>query len=178
MQRNAYYFGGGPYQQILQGLHDALSMPEAFVKLMGQARTGKSTVCEKLTLFMRHNSYRVVYFDYAIESPDMLRTMLARELDLPISSNFARLLEDSLMGNGEKPVVLIFDDAHLLTDITLIEIYRLAEIQVGAQRRLNIVLCGEPSLESRLLSNSEFKSLLLNVSHKFLLEPMDMPTLS
>jgi type II secretory pathway predicted ATPase ExeA len=152
-------------------------MPEAFIKLTGNARAGKSTLCQKLTQFMRHDDYRVVYFDYAIESPDMLRTTLAKELELPNSSNFARLLEDSLRGDKQKPVVLIFDDAHLLSDITLIEIYRLAEIQVGAHGSLNILLCGEVALDKRLSGNDEFKSLLLSISDRFVLQAMDAQTL-
>ncbi|NKB32077.1 MAG: AAA family ATPase [Pseudomonadales bacterium] len=178
MQQNKFYFSGGPYQQILQGLHDSLATPEAFIKLMGPAHSGKSTLCDKLAQYMRRKDYRVVHFDYAIESPEMLRTMLARELDLPNLTNFARVLEDALIDNDDKPLILIFDDAHLLTDITLIEIYRLAEVQTGAKRMPNVVLCGDISLEQRLLSNSEFKSLLLQVSHKFYLEPMDPETLN
>ena len=178
MQQNKFYFSGGPYQQILQGLHDSLSTPEAFIKLMGPAHSGKSTLCDKLAQYMRRKGYQVVHFDYAIESPEMLRTMLARELDLPNLTNFARVLEDALVDKTDKPLILIFDDSHLLSDISLIEIYRLAEVQVGTRRMLNIVLCGDTSLEQRLLSNAEFKSLLLQVSHKFYLEPMDAETLS
>ena len=178
MKRQAFYFSDGPYLQTLHDLHSALSAPEAFIKLIGLARTGKSSLCEKLAQFLRHEDYRVVYFGSAIESPDMLRLMLSRELDLTESYNFARIMEDELAAASEKPIILIFDDAHLLTDITLLEIYRLAEIQHAGQRLLNIVLCGEPSLEQRLLTRQEFKSLLLNVSHKFLLEPMDDDTLS
>lgn len=177
MQSNKFYFSAGPYQQTLQGLHDALSLPEAFVKLMGPAQSGKTSLCEKLTLYMRRKEYKVVHFDYAIESPDMLRTMLARELNLPNLTNFARVLEDALL-EDDKPLVLIFDDAHLLTDITLIEVYRLAEVKVGTKRMLNIVLCGEPSLDQRLLNNAELKSFLLHISHKFYLDAMDPDTLN
>lgn len=174
----AFYFNDGPYLQTLQGLYDALSSPEAFVKLLGPARSGKSTLCEKLSKYLKRKDYSVIYFRGAIESPDMLRSMLSRELDLPDSSNFPRLLEDALSEKGDKPLILLFDDAHLLTDITLLEIYRLAEVQVESKRVLNIVLCGETSLEKRLLTNQEFKSLLLQVSHRFLLEPMDADTLA
>ena len=148
-------------------------MPEAFVKLLGNPHTGKSVLCTKLTQYLRRKGVKVIHFDNAIESPDMLRATLAQEFDLPLSANFARILEDALQEQNQKRVILIFDDAHLLTDITLIEIYRLAEVQVNKERLLNILLCGEPRLEKRLLSNREFKSLLLNVSHKFKLEPMD-----
>jgi len=176
--KQAFYFSEGPYLQTLQGLHAALSMPEAFIKLLGTSRSGKSTLCEKLSKYLRRKGFSVIYFQAAIESPEMLRSLLSRELDLPESSNFPRLLEDALREKSEKPLILIFDNAHLLTDITLLEIYRLAEVQVDSKRVLNIVLCGEPTLEKRLLTNQEFKSLLLNVSHRFVLEPMNPEALS
>ncbi len=174
----SFYFSDGPYLQVMQGLHAALSMPEALIKLVGNPHTGKSLLCQKFTQFLKRKDFHVIYFDTAIESPEILRGLLAREFDLPESSNFARLLEDALRLKAEKPVVLIFDDAHLLTDVTLLEIYRLAEVQVDTKRMLNIVLCGEPSLDKRLLSNTELKSLLLSVSHRFQLEPMDGEELS
>ncbi|MCG8414818.1 MAG: AAA family ATPase [Pseudomonadales bacterium] len=176
-KHQSFYFSDGPYLQIMQGLHGALALHEALIKLIGGPQTGKSLLCQKFSQFLKRKGYRVVYFDTAIESPEILRGMLGREFDLPPSSNFPRLLEDALHLEGEKPVVLIFDDAHLLTDVTLLEIYRLAEVQADTKRMLNIVLCGEPSLESRLLSNQEFRSLLQSVSHRFLLEPMDLETL-
>jgi len=172
-QNRSFYFSDGPYIQVLKALVEALTLPEAFVKLLGNPHTGKSVLCTKLTQYLRRKGVKVIYFGKAIESPGMLRAALAQEFDLPLSANFARILEDALQEQNQKRVILIFDDAHLLTNITLIEIYRLAEVQVNKKRLLNVLLCGEPGLEKRLLSNSEFKSLLLNVSHKFKLEPMN-----
>jgi len=172
-QNRSFYFSDGPYIQVLKALVEALTLPEAFVKLLGNPHTGKSVLCTKLTQYLRRKGVKVIYFGKAIESPGMLRAALAQEFDLPLSANFARILEDALQEQNQKRVILIFDDAHLLTNITLIEIYRLAEVQVNKERLLNVLLCGEPGLEKRLLSNSEFKSLLLNVSHKFKLEPMN-----
>lgn len=176
MRRQAFYFSGGPYLQALQGLHSALCEPGAFVKLVGQPRTGKSTVCEKLTQFLQRKDYQVVYFDYAIESPEMLRAMLAQELNLPGSFNLTSQLEDLLIAQPDKEIVIVFDDAHLLTDITLLEIYRLTDIQLNGKRIINILLCGEPSLEKRLLDKQEFQSLHHRVSHNFVLDPMDADT--
>ncbi|MBL4572735.1 MAG: AAA family ATPase, partial [Gammaproteobacteria bacterium] len=176
MARQTFYFSDGPYLQAMQGLHAALSGSEAFVKFIGQPRTGKSGVCEKLAQFMRLKDYRVIYFDYPVESPDMLHSTLTKELDIPDSFNILRHLEDALTEQGEKPLVLIFDDAHLISDITLIEIYRLAGVQVEQKRVINIVLCGEPELERRLNRKQEFNALLQHVSHNFLLEPMNAAT--
>ena len=173
MAEQTFYFSDGPYLQAMHGLHAALCGSEAFVKFIGKAHTGKSSVCEKLSQFLRHKDYRVIYFDYAIESPDMLRAMLAKELGVPDTFNFHRQLEDVCRTETDKPIIIIFDDAHLLSDITLVEIYRLAEVQVAQKRIINIALCGEPELEKRLSGKREFKSLLHNVSHNFVLGPMD-----
>ncbi len=177
MERKKFYFSDGPYLQTLKGLYKALSQPEAFVTLLGNSNTGKSSLCRLLNNYLQRKEFRTIYFHYAIESPEMLRTMLSRELDIPESANFPRLVEDALLHGDGKPVILIFDDAHLLTDVTLLEIYRLAEIQANNKRMLNILLCGEPLLEQHLLSRKEFKTLLLNISHKFVIEPMDVETL-
>ncbi|MEQ8955118.1 MAG: AAA family ATPase [Gammaproteobacteria bacterium] len=178
MEPKKFYFRDGPYLQTLKGLYKALSLSEAFITLLGNANTGKSSLCRLLNNYLQRKGYRTVYFHYAIESPDMLRTMLARELDIPESVNFPRLVEDALLHGDGKPVVLIFDDAHLLTDVTLLEIYRLAEIQANNKRLLNILLCGEPALEQHLLSRREFKNLLLHISNRFVLEPMDVESTS
>jgi MSHA biogenesis protein MshM len=172
MPRQVFYYSEGPYLRSLQSLHYALMNSETFIQFMGSPDSGKTTLCDKLALYMERKGHEVYFIDRALDSPEMLRSVLANKYNLPSSINFARLLEDSLAQAEEKTRVLIFDDAHLLSDITLIEIHRLSEIQVNSKRLLNIVLCGEPQLEKRLSSKSEFKSLALNVSHKFLLEPM------
>ncbi len=105
-----------------------MSSREALVRLTGLPKTGKSALCEKLMLYMQHKNYRVVYFRYAVESPDMLRTLLARELNLPSAANFARMLEDVPQSGDGKSLILLFDDAHLLSFTTLLEIYRLMQV--------------------------------------------------
>lgn len=178
MRQRSFYFSDGQYLEILQSLCHELTKTEAFVQLMGGARSGKSALCETLALFLTRKGYEVIYIDYPIESPEMLRGVLAQEFNLPNDNNVSRQLEDSLSASFEKSKLLIFDDAHRLSDMTLLEIHRMAEIQVGSKRVLNVLLCGEPELDARLLNKKELQSLVLNVSRKYLLRPMDIETLS
>ncbi len=172
MSKQAFYYSEGPFLRSLQSLHYALVKSESFIQFMGAPKSGKTTLCDKLALYMERKGHEVFFIDRSLDSPEMVRSVLAQKFNLPSSHNFARLLEDSLAQSEEKTRVLIFDDAHLLSDITLIEIHRLAEIQVNSRRLLNIVLCGDLQLEYRFKSKAEFKSLALNVSHKFLLGQM------
>ena len=178
MQQRSFYFSDGQYLQLLQSLCHDLTKAEAFVQLMGSAKSGKSALCETLTLYLRRKGHDVVYIDFPIESPEMLHSVLAQKCSLPNVNNVARQLEDAFLINIEKPKLLIFDDAHQLSDITLLEIYRLAEIQASSKRVLNVLLCGEQELDTRLLNKKELNSLLRNVSRKYLLKPMDKETLS
>ncbi len=174
MSKQAFYFSEGPYLRSMQSLYYALMNSETFIQFMGAPGSGTTSLCDKLGLYMERKGHEVFFIDRPLDSPEMLRALLAEKFKLPSSHNFARLLEDSLAQGEQKTSVLIFDDAHLLSDITLIEIHRLSEIQANAKRLLNIVLCGDLQLDKRLGSKSEFKSLTLNVSHKFLLEPMGL----
>ena len=178
MRQRSFYFSDGQYLQLLQRLCQDLTKPEAFVQLMGIAKSGKSALCETLTLYLLRKGYDVVYIDYPIESPEMLQNVLAQKFNLPTTNNVSRQLEDAFLKNFEKPKLLIFDDSHQLSDITLLEIHRMADIQAGSKRVLNVLLCGEPELDERLLNKKELKSLLLNVSQKYLLQPMDKKILS
>lgn len=178
MRQRSFYFSDGQYLQLLQSLCHDLTKAEAFVQLMGSAKSGKSALCETLTLYLRRKGHDVVYIDFPIESPEMLHSVLAQKCSLPNVNNVARQLEDAFLINIEKPKLLIFDDAHQLSDITLLEIYRMAEIQASSKRVLNVLLCGEQELDTRLLNKKELNSLLRNVSRKYLLKPMDKETLS
>jgi len=181
VQQNSFYFNDGPYLQTLQGLAGTLRQEEALITLIGIAHTGKSSLCERLAEHLIDEAYTVVYFDGGVESPEMLRSLLARGLDLPDAHNFFRLLEDRVAAGeagGGKPIILIFDDAHSLDDSILKEIYRLTEIQVNMKRILNIVLCAEPALEQRLRRGKQFRQLLLQISHRFYLQPMDADTIN
>lgn len=173
MKPRAYYFSDGHYAEILRGLFLDLNKPEAFVQLVGGPRSGKSALCETLALYMRRKGYDVVLIDYQIDSPEMLRGVLAQKYDLPSINNISRQLEEVLLSQSEKPKILIFDDAQQLSDVTLLEIQRLSEIQANSKRLLNVMLCGDLELEQRLQSKKQLKPLLLNVTRKCLLLPMN-----
>ena len=112
MRQRSFYFSGGQYLQILQSLCHDLTKPEAFVQLMGGAKSEKSALCETLALYLLRKGYDVVFIDYPIESPEMLRNVLAQKFKLPTTNNVARQLEDMFLKNFEKPKLLIFDDSH------------------------------------------------------------------
>lgn len=172
MSQSQYYFSGGPYLQALQGLLTALMRPGGVVRLTGRPGVGKTALCVKLAQFLRRKDRHVLLFDNAVESPDLLRTMLARELDLPDSANFVSLLEDAFANADRAPLVLLFDDAHLLSEVTLLEIFRLADVRANDKNQVTVLLCGEPDLGQRLHDKHGLQDAESRVTANYDLEPM------
>lgn len=177
MSQSQYYFSGGPYLQVLQGALAALMHTGGVVRLTGRTGVGKTALCVKLAQFLRRKNRQVLLFDNAVESPDMLRTMLARELDLPDSANLVSLLEDAFVSGERVPLVMLFDDAHLLSEVTLLEIFRLSEAQANGQALVTVLLCGEQGLEQRLHELHELRNTETRVIGSYLLEPMSAESL-
>ncbi|MFK7863583.1 MAG: AAA family ATPase [Pseudohongiellaceae bacterium] len=178
MKKRAYYFSDGPYAQLLRQLYQDLIKPETFIQLVGGEKCGKSALCETLALYMERKGHDVVFIDYAVDSPEMLRSVLAQKFDLPSINNISRQLEDALVTQFEKPKLLIIDGAEQLSDTTLLEIQRLAEVQVDSQRVLNVLLCGDLELAKRIQGKKLLQPLLTNITGKALLAPMDRETVA
>ena len=180
MRADPFYFSEGPYHAVLQGVYQALAAPEVFVKITGERGTGKTLLLEKLSQFLAHKGFNTVFFDYPFESPESLREDIATRLNLPETFNFARQMEERLQSADAPPqrLVLLFDACHQYNDATLLEMYRLTHIQQDENRMLSIVMCAEPSLDARLMSEEKFRPIIQHVSHSFILSPMDKESLT
>ncbi|MEQ8407575.1 MAG: AAA family ATPase [Gammaproteobacteria bacterium] len=169
---HTFYFNDGPYLQALKTCFKAAVSTESIVLLTGESKTGKSRLSEKLTQLLRKKGFRAILLGSDINSPELLRNFLARELDLPQAANFTRLLETSLSTDSKQPLILIFDDADQLSDTTLMEIHMLCEAQQHDRRMLNAVLCGEPELTRRLAQKAELKKFQQLITERVELPPM------
>lgn len=176
MGEQVFYFSGGSYLRQLQGLHQALGKEPSVQFLIGREGTGKSALCEKLARFLVRKQQRVLHFASGVESPELLRLALARQLDLPAQGNPATLIEEASHA-GTQPIVLIVDDAHLLTEVTLLEINRLAQVQTGGRRVCSVVLGAEPNLLNRIHGKSELAELQKPAEQSFELQPMSVAEL-
>lgn len=163
-----FYFNGEPYLPTLQRIHHALTQEGAFVELVGDAGVGKSSICSKLNQYLARKDYWVITFRQGIESVDMLHSLLARELDIAALDNIKAVLSETLRVL-EQPVVLIIDDAHLLSDVVLMEIVRLCE---DTEHGLRVLLCREASLQESMHTQRSVKELDDRLTDWIHLQPM------
>lgn len=161
-QQQKFYFGGAFYLQVLQGLYRTLSERNVAL-LLGESGVGKSSLCDKLRQYLLRQNDSVLFLSEPPSSPEILRSILARELDLPDTASLAVLLSDALLSRSDdaafKPLTLILDDAHLLSDVTLMELAQLSVARVNEEPALRLLLSGEPTLAERLARHPDLSEL-------------------
>lgn len=178
-QQQKFYFGGAFYLQVLQGLYRTLSERNVAL-LVGESGVGKSALCDKLHQYLLRKNDSVLLLGEPPDSPEILRSILARALDLPDSASLAVLLSDILLSRSDEsdfePLTVILDDAHLLSDVTLLELANLSVARVRDKPALRILLCGESELARRLAKHPDlsqpWQTVNAGASGQFQLEPM------
>ena len=158
---NTQYFCRLPgYQAALNVLLLHVRNGEGFVKITGKVGSGKTLLC-RLLLEQLQDPFVTAY----IPNPDldsmMLRKSLAAELGVS-ADNFDdphRLLSAineklmALHAEGKK-VVLVVDEAQALPAESLETLRLLTNLETQKAKLLQIVLFGQPELDTRLKQNS------------------------
>jgi len=171
-----FYFPSRVHQEALHSLEYIISNREGFCMVTGEPGTGKTTL---INVFREHWKDRA---DIALVltprlSPDDFLMALFDELHLNTSrKNKNELLKDLkelliekyLAG---KYVVIVVDEAHNLTAETLEELRLLSNLETDKEKLVQIVLIGQPELESRL-AQEQLRQLNQRITERIRLRPL------
>ncbi len=168
-----------PYHTVLQQFDELLQHPEFLFRLIGIEGSGKTSLLKQLCSVSESKGFVTGFFPDCPKSPAELRKLIRARFSLPRSHNFNRVLERQLLEGKEysKGVVLFFDDCHLMSDETLLDLATLTEIKVSEKRMLSIVCCGTPEFNKRLTQNAQLQSLLQRFTGTAELSLLDHNTL-
>ncbi|MBF4799708.1 MSHA fimbrial biogenesis protein MshM [Aeromonas hydrophila] len=153
-----FYYGLPPHEEALQVLNWALAQGEGFIKVTGEVGTGKTLLCRKLLseLGSEERPVRLAWLPNPHLNPAELRIALALELGLAVRDQSELDLTDrihrhliALHQQGSRVVVLI-DEAQALPDETLEAIRLFGNLETESSKLLQIVLFGQPELDTRL----------------------------
>ncbi len=150
--------------------------PSGLTVLMGETGTGKTTLV--FAVLARHYaSIRAAY----IGNPklDFERMLLAalEQLGVEAAERSKPEMIDALaasldrLATGER-IALLFDEAQELSDETFEELRLLSNVDTAAERRLQILLVGQPELGDRL-SEPKARSLNGRIGARAVLNPLD-----
>jgi len=175
-----FYFSYADHQEALNVLLVALGMGEGFLKITGEVGTGKTLVCRKLLNALADQGVVTAYIPNPFLTPSALRHSLAEELGVACPRNtggdrvlqliYHRLIE--LKASGRR-VILLLDEAQALPRETLEAIRLLTNLETEKSKLLQVVLFGQPELDS-LLGQQSVRQLRQRITFSHSLRPMSL----
>jgi type II secretory pathway predicted ATPase ExeA len=158
----------------LQQLLRLTVVERSMLLLTGQAGVGKTSAVRYFTDELPTNKYQVVYLGQEHEGDN-----LARRLALSLGLQAKRFrshtwltvnqyLSDNLIEQG-KEIVLVVDEAHLLSDLSLEDLRLLTNADFDRTSPLSVIMMGQLGLRSRLKSNG-FEALNQRLRYRYALE--------
>src|SRR5216684_6211274 len=151
-----YLFLTEQIEETLSGLMYGIQTKKGIVTLTGEVGTGKTTLVNRVLDQLHQRDVKTAFlFNSRMNSSQLFDFVLA-EFEIPCES---RSKSQQLMklnqwllerfSSGETAVVII-DEAQNLTFPVLEEIRLLTNLETSTEKLLQIVLCGQPELETKL----------------------------
>ncbi|MDW5415451.1 AAA family ATPase [Iodobacter sp. CM08] len=171
-----FFFAGAERGATLDALIYAVLAGEGLVKVVGEVGSGKTMLCRVLVERLPANIDSVYIANPAMK-PDELMLMIADDLGLASDATHtsakvrdlqAALLERFAAG---RQVVILIDEAHAMPTASLEAVRLLSNLDHGHHKLLQIVLFGQPELDSRL-AQQDLRQLRERVTHAFQLAPL------
>ncbi|MBT0962674.1 ExeA family protein [Denitromonas iodatirespirans] len=171
-----FFFSGAQRGATVDALIYAVLHDEGIVKVSGEVGAGKTMLCRVL-IERLPATVDSVYLANPCLAPDDLLQAVAAELGLSVTHERAGAIlgaiQDDLIrrhGAGRRVVVLI-DEAHAMPPASLEQIRLLSNLETGRHKLLQLVLFGQPELDT-LLAGRDMRQLKDRITHHFRLSPL------
>ncbi|HXT21239.1 MAG TPA: AAA family ATPase, partial [Thermoanaerobaculia bacterium] len=148
-------------QQALNTLLVALDNGEGFIKITGEVGTGKTMLCRKLLATLDEGAWVSAYVPNPNLEPRALLFAVAEELGLGLDpaldqyrllKGVTRALLD--LARMRRRVVLCMDESQAMPLETLEALRLITNLETEKRKLLQVVLFGQPELDSKLDSES------------------------
>jgi MSHA biogenesis protein MshM len=166
-------------QATLNMLLVALRSGEGFLKVVGELGCGKTVLCRQLLKTLQ-GEFVTAYIPNPDMGPDDLLLALADELGVSIVQPVQRhqimngigacLVQNARQG---KRVVVCIDEAQAIPVRTVESLRLLSNLETEKRKLLQIVLFGQPDLDSKL-ARPEIRQLLQRITFSEYLGPMPL----
>jgi MSHA biogenesis protein MshM len=188
-----FFFAGGAHGETLENLRWALRNGERVIKVVGEAGSGKTLLCQELMTTL-DEGWTLTYLSHPLPTSREMLLVLAAQLrarsadsqtgerERPTPSTDEEIPNDRLLDwvterlialrEAGQTVVLLIDRAHALSLTCLDAIQRLATSETQSGPLLQVVLFGRAELDA-LLSGRSFKALSQRLLSSYRLRGMD-----
>lgn len=178
-----FFYSGGNRGAILEALTFAIGNGEGIVKVVGEVGSGKTMLCRMLQAALPEK-VESVYLANPSLSPDEILHAIAFELQLDVEKTSNRLevmqkLHAYLIAQHEagRQVVVFVEEAQSMPLETLEEIRLLSNLETKQDKLLQIILFGQPELDTNL-NLPHIRQLKERITHQFYLAPFNKEDLT
>lgn len=176
-----FFYHSRQHEEGLSRLRYVIDNRKGAAMLTGVFGCGKTVLARTLLAGLRHRSYQIAFItNPQLKAVELLRA-IARHLggeNLPYkfsemsSDYFLEVIEDILVNNTKdgRETVVIIDEAHVITDLYVLEELRLLlNFQLENRFLLTLMLMGQPELNERI---AKTKQLLQRIAISYNLGPL------
>lgn len=171
-----FFFSGGRRGDILSALLHVAAHDEGIITLVAEVGSGK-TLLARLMISRLDPEICAVYLANPCFSRDEIIAAIARDLGLTelsesIEGKLAALQTELLRRHAAgQRVLLVVDEAHAMPAESLEEVRLLSNLETGQHKLINIMLFGQPELDT-LLADTRLRQVRDRVIHRFELAPL------
>jgi general secretion pathway protein A len=174
----AFLFLSEKHREAMAAVQYGLENGRGFITLIGEVGTGKTTILYSV-LSQLGPEVGAAYVPYAAHTFDDLLTVALKDLGERPPAGASRLalleiLQQMLLRRDEagQRTALVIDEAQSLSDSTFEELRLLSNFETYTHKLLQIVLVGQPELQTRLRQQN-LRQLQQRVSVRAIINPLD-----
>ena len=171
-----FFFTGARRGATVEAIMYAVEHEEGIVKISGEVGTGKTMLCRVLIERLPDSTDTIYLANPSLDPGDLLRT-LATELGLTLTGEprgaMLPAIQEVLIARhaAGRRVVLMIDEAHAMPKASLEQVRLLSNLETGRHKLLQLVLFGQPELDT-LLAARDMRQLKDRITHHFRLAPL------
>ena len=172
-----YWYAGGQRGEILAALGYAIDQGEGIIKVVGEVGSGKTMLCRMLVAKLPPHIDSVYLGNPTLAPDEMLGAILADlGIETPAEGRQARLtqLNQVLLERHEagRRVVVFVEEAQGISLDNLEFLRLLTNLETATDKLLQIVLFGQPELDS-MLADSRIRQLKDRITLSLSLSPLN-----
>jgi general secretion pathway protein A len=164
------------HQEPQNDLLYSLEERQGVATLIGEPGTGKTTLLKSVLRLLGSDLHGILLSDVALSGGSLLRQVLieiapTQTMEQGLLNALRHAIDESF--RSDHVLVLMVDEAQALTDRQLQEVQYLSNLEEGGEKVVQLILAGQPSLESRL-EDEQFRALSQRIAVRSHVKPLSL----